>query len=63
MIRESIVTTLGADGSPHIAPIGVIVEPEGLVATIEIAQLAALEADRADGQPRMSLIEDVEIQQ
>jgi hypothetical protein len=31
MIRESIVTTLGADGAPHIAPIGVIVEPEGLV--------------------------------
>jgi hypothetical protein len=31
MIRESIVTTLNADGAPHIAPIGVIVEPAGLV--------------------------------
>ncbi len=31
MIRESIVTTLGAEGAPHIAPIGVIVEEEGLV--------------------------------
>ena len=31
MIRESIVTTLGPDGAPHIAPIGVIVEPAGLV--------------------------------
>ncbi len=31
MIRESIVTTLGPDGVPHIAPIGVIVEPSGLV--------------------------------
>ena len=31
MIRESIVTTLGVDGAPHIAPIGVIVEPAGLV--------------------------------
>jgi uncharacterized protein len=31
MIRESIVTTLGPDGTPHIAPIGVIVEAEGLV--------------------------------
>lgn len=31
MIRESIVTTLGPDGTPHIAPIGVIVEPAGLV--------------------------------
>ena len=31
MIRESIVTTLGPDGEPHIAPIGVIVEASGLV--------------------------------
>lgn len=31
MIRESIVTTLGAQGAPHIAPIGVIVEEHGLV--------------------------------
>ena len=31
MIRETIVTTLGPDGTPHIAPIGVIVEPAGLV--------------------------------
>jgi hypothetical protein len=31
MIRESIVTTLGLDGRPHIAPIGVIVEADGLV--------------------------------
>ena len=31
MIRESIVITLNADGAPHIAPIGVIVEPAGLV--------------------------------
>ena len=31
MIRESIVTTLNADGAPHVAPIGVIVEPAGLV--------------------------------
>ena len=26
-IRESIVTTLNADGSAHTAPLGVIVEP------------------------------------
>jgi hypothetical protein len=31
MIRESIVTTLGAEGAPHIAPIGVIVEGEKLI--------------------------------
>ena len=31
MIRESIVITANADGSPHIAPIGVIVEPGALV--------------------------------
>ncbi len=31
MIRESIVITLNPDGVPHIAPIGVIVEPSGLV--------------------------------
>lgn len=31
MIRESIVITPNADGSPHIAPIGVIVEGDGLV--------------------------------
>jgi hypothetical protein len=31
MIRESIVTTLGPDGAPHIAPIGVIVEASTLV--------------------------------
>ena len=31
MIRDSIVTTLGVDGALHIAPIGVIVEPAGLV--------------------------------
>jgi uncharacterized protein len=31
MIRESIVTTLGPDGGVHIAPIGVIVEAQGLV--------------------------------
>jgi hypothetical protein len=31
MIRESIVTTRNADGSAHIAPIGVIVEPPFLV--------------------------------
>lgn len=31
MIRESIVTTLGPDGAPHIAPIGVIVEASLLV--------------------------------
>ena len=31
MIRESIVTTQNADGSAHIAPIGVIVEPPFLV--------------------------------
>ena len=30
-IRESIVTTLNADGSAHIAPLGVIVEPPHLV--------------------------------
>lgn len=30
MIRESIVITANADGSPHIAPIGVIVEPDAL---------------------------------
>ena len=33
MIRESIVTTLGPDGGVHIAPIGVIVEAQGLVIT------------------------------
>ncbi len=31
MIRESIVVTPNADGSPHIAPIGVIVEGDDLV--------------------------------
>lgn len=31
MIRESIVITPNADGTPHIAPIGVIVEGEALV--------------------------------
>jgi hypothetical protein len=31
MIRESIVTTLGPDGGVHVAPIGVIVEANGLV--------------------------------
>ena len=31
MIRECIVTTLGPDGTAHIAPIGVIVESAGLV--------------------------------
>ena len=31
MIRESIVTTVGPDGTPHIAPIGVIVKSAGLV--------------------------------
>jgi uncharacterized protein len=31
MIRESIVTTLGADAIPHIAPLGVIVEGANLV--------------------------------
>jgi len=31
MIRESIVITPNADGSPHVAPIGVIVEGEELV--------------------------------
>jgi len=48
MIRETIVTTLGPDGTPHIAPIGVIVEPAGLViapfrpsATLEISSPAA----------------------
>jgi uncharacterized protein len=30
-IRESIVTTLNADGSAHVAPLGVIVEPAHLV--------------------------------
>ena len=30
-IRESIVTTLNADGSAHIAPLGVIEEPPSLV--------------------------------
>jgi hypothetical protein len=30
-IRESIVTTLNADGSAHVAPLGVIVEPLWLV--------------------------------
>lgn len=30
-IRESIVTTLNADGGAHIAPLGVIVEPPFLV--------------------------------
>jgi hypothetical protein len=30
-IRESIVTTLNADGSAHVAPLGVIVEPPHLV--------------------------------
>ena len=31
MIRESIVITANADGTPHIAPIGVIVEADALV--------------------------------
>lgn len=31
MIRESIVITPNADGSPHIAPIGVVVEGDDLV--------------------------------
>lgn len=31
MIRESIVVTVNADGSPHVAPIGVIVEGDGLM--------------------------------
>jgi hypothetical protein len=31
MIRESIVITLGPGGAPHLAPIGVIVEPDALV--------------------------------
>ena len=30
-IRESIVTTLNADGSAHVAPLGVIVEAPHLV--------------------------------
>lgn len=30
-IRESIVTTLGADGTAHVAPLGVIEEPPWLV--------------------------------
>jgi len=31
VIRESIVTTLGADAIPHIAPLGIIVEGEHLI--------------------------------
>lgn len=31
MIRESIVVTANPDGSPHVAPIGVIVEADALV--------------------------------
>ncbi|MBT5373930.1 MAG: DUF447 family protein, partial [Rhodospirillaceae bacterium] len=31
MIRETIVTTLSAEGQPHIAPFGIHVEEEGLV--------------------------------
>ena len=31
MIRETIVTTQAPDGSVHIAPIGLIVEPGGFV--------------------------------
>ena len=30
MIIESIITTLGADGTPHLAPMGVILEEGGL---------------------------------
>ena len=29
MIRETIITTTGADGQPHVAPMGVTVEPAG----------------------------------
>ncbi|WP_188051973.1 DUF447 domain-containing protein [Azospirillum sp. Sh1] len=29
LIRETIVTTSGADGQPHVAPMGVTVEPDG----------------------------------
>jgi hypothetical protein len=32
MIRESIVITTGADGQPHIAPLGLIEEPGGFIA-------------------------------
>ena len=31
MIRESIVTTLGADGGVHLAPLGIIMEGEDFV--------------------------------
>ena len=29
MIRETIVTTLGADGRVHLAPLGIIADGEG----------------------------------
>src|SRR5437016_14535925 len=31
MIRETIVTTLGADGRVHLAPLGIIADGEGFV--------------------------------
>ena len=31
MIRETIVTTVSADGAPHIAPLGLIEEPGGWI--------------------------------
>lgn len=60
LIREAIITTLGADGRPHIAPLGVMVEGETrLLAPFHPS--ATLDNLRRDPTATVNYVADVRI--
>jgi hypothetical protein len=60
MIRESIIITTGADGAPHIAPLGLIEEEGGFVIA-PFAPSRTLENLRAHGTFTASVTDDVRV--
>lgn len=60
LIRESIVATLAADGRPHLAPLGVIVEGEGRILA-PFHPSATLANLRRDAVACVNYVQDVRI--
>ena len=60
MIRETIVTTLGADGTPHLAPMGVRVE-DGLYVIAPFRPSRTMDNLLGSGQAVINYTDDVRV--
>ena len=61
MIFETVVTTLAADGTPHVAPFGVRYREEGRVLLKPFKPSATLDNIRSSGHAVLNLTTDVRV--